>query len=165
MNLMEPMALGIDATIFVVSHVKYMLGVALAMGLGPDMSGVWVAAIGAASGTVLWVHAGGVAHRLGRRWIGSKRPRRIVTRTRRMLVRLKRRRALWAIALLTPVLLSMPVGCALALSVEPRPRRVVLAVWAAVLAWSVALVGVRALLPEAASLPGRGSSLELVDDP
>lgn len=162
---MESIALGMDATIFVMSHVKYMAGVALAAGLRPGPSGFVAAGLGAASGTLFWVYAGRSAIRVWRHWRGKPRPRRIVTPTRRLLVRLRRRKALVGIALLTPVLLSMPVGCALALSVEPRRRKVVLAVWASVLAWSVTLFGARTFLPEVGDfLLGRPPP-ELVDAP
>lgn len=162
---MEPLALGIDATIFILSHVKYMAGVALAAGFRPGPSGFLAAGFGAASGTILWVYAGQGASRQWRQWRGNTQPRRVITPTRRMLVRLRRRNALMAIALLTPVLLSMPVGCALALSIEPRPRRVVVVVWASVLAWSVILCGARILLTESVAFVAVPSLSGLIDAP
>lgn len=137
-------AVGLDASVFLLCHAKYAVGVALAMASRPPLAGLLASTAGAFSGTLLWVFAGDALRRGYRRIRGPHRARRRFHWRSRLLVRLRRRKALAVIALLTPVLLSMPLGCALALSLEPRRGRVIFSVWAAVLFWGVLLFGLRA---------------------
>lgn len=71
------------------------------------------------------------------------RPRRIFTPGRRRLVRIRRRFGLWGIALLSPVLISIPIGCLVAVRFYSDRGRILRTMMAAVTFWSVIMAAFR----------------------
>lgn len=71
------------------------------------------------------------------------RPKRIFTPGRRRLVRIRRRFGLWGIALLSPVLISIPIGCLVAVRFYSDRGRILRTMMAAVTFWSVVMAAFR----------------------
>jgi uncharacterized membrane protein len=71
------------------------------------------------------------------------RPKRIFTPGRRRLVRIRRRYGLWGIALLSPVLISIPIGCLVAVRFYSDRGRILRTMMAAVVFWSVLMAAFR----------------------
>jgi len=65
-----------------------------------------------------------------------KKPRKIFTPKRRRWVKLKSRYGLFGIAALTPILLSIPIGCFIAMRYYKNKKKVFLYLFLAVVAWS-----------------------------
>ena len=61
------------------------------------------------------------------------------------MVRIKRNGGLWGIALLTPILLSIPVGCLLAITMEHHRMRIVRIMFVSLLIWGGLIFSLKAL--------------------
>ncbi|MCS6980720.1 MAG: hypothetical protein NZM65_00825 [Flavobacteriales bacterium] len=70
-----------------------------------------------------------------------RRPR--FTPGRRRLVRIKQKYGLWGIAFLSPVLISIPIGCLVAVRYFHNRRRILFTMMASVLFWSVVMAAFR----------------------
>lgn len=120
------------------SIVKFSMGtltaIAADLGLGGSLANV----IGGIIGIVLFTYLGGVMQD----WMVKKFPKtfgRKFTRTNRMLVHVKQKFGLGGIAVLTPIVLSIPVGVMFALSLTHDKRKILLSMIGAMLFWATAL--------------------------
>lgn len=130
---------------FLWSPFKFMFGVATAFltpGLNPWL-GLAITAGGAMLGVFIYVYAG---EWLLEKWLARKKQHRVFTRASRRLVRLRKSGGLWGVALLTPVLLSIPVGCILAITMEHHRMRIVRMMLVSILAWGILIFGLKAFL-------------------
>lgn len=70
-------------------------------------------------------------------WFKRKKPKKVFSRKLRRLVRIKSRYGLIGIALLSPFILSLPVGCFLAVRFYKNKRKVFLYMTGGVIIWSL----------------------------
>lgn len=130
---------------FLWSPFKFMFGVATAFltpGLNPWL-GLAITSGGAMLGVLVYVYAG---EWLLEKWLSRKKQRQIFSKTSRRLVRIRKSGGLWGVALLTPVLLSIPVGCILAITMEHHRMRIVRMMLVSILAWGILIFGLKAFL-------------------
>lgn len=70
-------------------------------------------------------------------WFKRKIPKKVFTRKSRRLVRMKSRYGLVGIALLSPFIISLPIGCFLAVRFYKNKRKVFLYMTGGVILWSL----------------------------
>jgi hypothetical protein len=70
----------------------------------------------------------------------KQEPKKVFTKRNRRLVTIFRKYGLFGIALLTPVLLSIPIGTIVANSFEPKKRKIFLFMFISILFWSTLMV-------------------------
>lgn len=135
-------------SVFLLSSVKFVFGgVPLALGLGFSFfKAVTVTTLGGFTGILFFVF-------LSEKLIenvkklkekkqtdsASQPPKKIFTRKNKIIVNVKRRFGLIGIALLTPFLLSIPLGCYLAVRYFKEKQKVVTYMFASILFWSIAV--------------------------
>lgn len=73
----------------------------------------------------------------------KKGPKIKFSKWRRFMIRIKQKGGLWGVAALTPILLSIPLGIALSLSLQVNKKNIALAHIICVLFWSLALIGLK----------------------
>lgn len=135
-------------SVFLLSTVKFVFGsVPLALGLGFSFfETVVVTSAGGFVGVVVFVLLSDFlvrklkARKARRRLEHPERiPDRIFTRKNKIIVIIKRRFGLPGIALLTPLLLSIPLGCFLAVRYFEVKQRIIAYMFGSVLFWSVSI--------------------------
>jgi uncharacterized membrane protein YbhN (UPF0104 family) len=129
---------------FLWSPFKYMFGVAtvfLTEGL-PPWAGFLITLGGSMLGVIIYVYAG---EWLLERWLARRPNHKVFSKGTRRLVRIKNNGGLWGIALLTPVLLSIPVGCLLAIAMEHHRMRIVRIMFFSLLIWGGLIFGLKEL--------------------
>lgn len=70
----------------------------------------------------------------------NQEPKKVFTKRNRRLVTIFRKYGLFGIAILTPVLLSIPIGTVVANSFEPKKRKIFLYMFISILFWSTLMV-------------------------
>ncbi len=129
---------------FLWSPFKFMFGVAtvfLTEGL-PPLAGFLITLGGSMLGVFVYVYAG---EWLLERWLARRPHHKVFSKGTRRMVRIKRSGGLWGIALLTPILLSIPVGCLLAIAMEHHRMRIVRVMFVSLLIWGGLIFGLKAL--------------------
>ncbi len=126
---------------FLISPLKYTVGVAIALfgDLHPLLAWLLTTA-GAMAGVFVYVYLGKYLLKK----FGIKRGK-IHSKLNRILVRVRRSHGLAGIAFLTPILLSVPVGCFMALGLEGHQKRIVRYMFYSVLFWGVLIFGLKYL--------------------
>lgn len=126
--------------VFAMCHFKYLVGAAMALAGLPAWQGFLCCTLGACSGTCCWVFAGRQLSTMWKTRFAHKNRLRINKRTR-FLVRVRQRGGLWGVAFLSPVILSLPVGCLLALTFARRRVDVLLTHFVSILFWGGVFFG------------------------
>jgi hypothetical protein len=141
---MEPFDFTAALGLFLLSSVKFFFspGAAVAAGYGFWQS-VVITTGGGAAGVCFFYYGGGWAFRqmsiLFGRWLGTNREKKVFTRRNRIIVNVKLTFGMIGIALLTPSLLSIPIGAVvMARMYGANPYSVPLLLGSVVL-WSVGL--------------------------
>lgn len=94
-------------------------------------------------GNVAFIYAGDYLNRLINKtvdWIRGKRPRKarkVFSKSKRRLVRIKSRYGLIGIALMSPLLIGIPVGAFIAVRYFHNKKKILLYMMASVLVWSL----------------------------
>jgi len=131
-----------SVTILFFLATKWLIGVVLVL---PGDRGFWTSvtwcAGGGMLGVVLYTYLGQLFYRIWRRFHPLPKGRVRFTRLKRIIVLVRQRQGLAGIALLTPVLLTVPVGTFAANIIEPDKRLVLSYMAIAFFLWSVGLVG------------------------
>lgn len=143
--------------IWLLSTVKFVFGaVPLALALGFSFwKTIIVTCTGGFVGSTIFISLGQF---LTKR-IRAKREKRIAmgeihpknfTRTNRLIVKVKRRFGLIGISLLTPFILSIPLGCFVAARYYPHKPKIVLLLWmyASIVFWSVSISCYKLFFPQ-----------------
>lgn len=129
--------------VFFLSTVKFALAFPLAYGAGLPFYWMFLSTtLGGISGILLFSNAteAVTAWMTRRRNRGKGKTRKKFTKLNKWIVRAKHGYGLWGIALLTPVLLSIPVGTIIATRYYRHKKlRVVLVLSSAVVFWSLLL--------------------------
>jgi hypothetical protein len=129
---------------FLWSLFKYMFGVAtifLTQDLSP-LLGFLITLAGSMTGVFIYVYAG---EWLLERWLAGRKKKKTFSRTSRRIVRVKTSGGLIGIAILTPVLLTIPVGCLVAIAMEHHRMRIVRVMFFSLLGWGTLIFGLKAI--------------------
>ena len=133
-------------SVFLLSTVKFVFGavpMALAMGFS-FFEAVTVTSLGGITGVILFVTmsdkiiAGLKKRKEKKRKEESIQPKKIFTRKNKIIILVKKRFGLMGIALLTPLLLSIPIGCFLAVRYFKDKQRILIYMFGSILFWSIA---------------------------
>lgn len=139
-------------SVFLLSTVKFVFGgVPLALGLGFSFfKAVTVTTFGGFTGVMFFVFLSeklieNVKKLKSKKLTDStnQAPKKIFTRKNKIIINVKRRFGLAGIALLTPFLLSIPLGCYLAVRYFKNKQKVITYLFASILFWSVAVSSFR----------------------
>jgi len=126
------------------SLFKFMFGVATVF-LTDDLSpllGFLITLAGSMTGVFIYVYAG---EWLLERWLARRKKKKTFSRTSRRIVRIKTSGGLVGVAILTPVLLSIPVGCLVAIAMEHHRMRIVRVMFFSLLGWGTLIFGLKAI--------------------
>lgn len=130
------------------STVKFVFGgVPLALGLGFSFfQAVTVTSLGGFVGVTVFVYTSDklIAYLKKRKILKQlKNPNQIkkksFTRTNKIIIIVKQRFGLLGISLLTPLLLSIPIGCFLAVRYFNDKQRILIYMFGSILFWSVSI--------------------------
>ncbi len=123
-------------SIYLLSTTKFLLGIAGALALDiPWIDAFLITSFGGISGVIFYLFV----MKLIVRFI-EKRAQKVkikFNKWRRFLIALKQRGGLLGIAILTPLILSIPVGIALSVSLGSSKRRILIFHISSVLIWSL----------------------------
>ncbi len=132
------------ASVFLLSSVKFVFGgVPLALGLGFSFfKAVTVTSLGGFVGIIFFVFLSeklieNVKKLKEKKHIEASK--KVFTRKNKMIVKVKHRFGLVGIALLTPLLISIPLGCYLAVRYFKNKQRIIAYMFASILFWSIAV--------------------------
>jgi len=131
--------------IFLMSLVKYAAAVAMALAAGHPMLGFLVCTIGGFLGSLGMVYGGRHLQQWWQKRRGKNSPQKRFTPVKRKMVWLRTHGGFVLIATLSPLILSLPIGCALSMTFIHSRKRIVLGMWISVLFWSSLLFGIQAL--------------------
>jgi hypothetical protein len=123
--------------ILLTSMVKFVASPVVSFALGYSfMQTMIMIGIGGCTGVLIFFFAGG--------WImgrieGRRKNRRNFTRTNKAIVRLRRGQGLNGLAVMTPVIISIPIGTLIAAKYYRHEKRTLPVLLSAVLLWDVVL--------------------------
>lgn len=135
-------------SVFLMSTVKFVFGgVPLALGLGFSFfQAVTVTSLGGFVGVTIFVNTSDklIAYLKKRKILKQlENPNQIrkksFTRTNKIIIIVKQRFGLLGISLLTPLLLSIPIGCFLAVRYFNDKQRILFYMFGSILFWSVSI--------------------------
>lgn len=135
-------------SVFLMSTVKFVFGgVPLALGLGFSFfEAVTVTSLGGFVGVTFFVAMSDkliayLKKRKARKKIENPNqiPKKAFTRTNKIIIIAKQRFGLAGISLLTPLLLSIPIGCFLAVRYFKDKQRILIYMFCAILFWSISI--------------------------
>jgi hypothetical protein len=125
-----------QATIFLMSIAKFGVTSIAVMAAGMGVGGVVANLTGGIAGVLIFTYLGSAFSR----WLAQQYPNRYgkkFSKRTRFLVRVKKSFGLGGIALLTPVVLSIPVGVLFSLSFTQNRRKVFWGMTASCLLWGL----------------------------
>jgi hypothetical protein len=129
---------------FLWSTVKYSVGVGVALaGFDHAIWGFLFTTMGAATGVVFFTYSETWLEKRLQRWF---KPKKTFSKTSRRLVRLKQKGGLPLIAFLTPIILSIPVGCLMATAFINDKKTIILWQMGSILLWGGFFFGLQQLL-------------------
>jgi hypothetical protein len=144
--------------VFLVSTVKFVLGgipLAVLVYKFPFFKAVTVTSLGGFAGAIVFVYASDsiILYFKKRKEqktkeIGIQKNKKIFTRTNKITVIVKQRFGLLGIALLTPLLFSIPIGCFIAVRYFKEKERILIYMFGSILFWAVSMYYLYAPLNE-----------------
>jgi len=132
-------------SIFLWSPSKFLVGTGMALAFLSPLEGIFWCVIGGVSGCFVWIFGGSKLLDFWKKYVRKGKKRRVFSRNNRFLVKLRLKGGLWLVAFLTPMILSIPVGCLFATTFETNPYKVLRIQSLSVLIWSVAIFGFKAV--------------------
>lgn len=142
--------------VFLLSTVKFVFGaVPTALGMGFSFfEAVTVTSVGGFTGVIIFTFASnklieGYKIRKAKKLLSNPnhKSEKKFTRKNRLIVKVKKRFGLLGIALLTPLLFSIPIGCFLAVRYFHNKQRILLYMFGAILFWSISISSFKLLFP------------------
>lgn len=127
-------------SVFLVSAFKFVVGVGIAIGTMHPLEGFIVTCAGGIFGCALVTFGGDQLMEFFRRRSRAKHKPKF-TKRNRFLVKLRRSGGLPVVALLSPVLLSLTVGCLVALTFVHNRKRIMFWMSAAIVFWGIIFFG------------------------
>lgn len=138
-----------DILVLLLSMVKFLFSAPLSYGLGNSfLETLLLTSIGGCAGTLVFFFTGTSVleffrkrHvlRMEQRKAKGLPPKRIFTRTNRLIVRIKRGYGIKGLAVIVPVVLSIPVGTIIAAKYFRHDRRTLPVLLSSVVIWAVVL--------------------------
>ncbi|MDQ3047421.1 MAG: hypothetical protein M3R27_07730 [Bacteroidota bacterium] len=132
--------------VFLLSTVKFVFGgVPVALGLGFSFfKAVFVTSLGGCTGVIIFVYMSEWIMKRIKVRAANKRlkfphalRKNIFTRKNKSIVKIKMKFGLLGIAFITPLLLSIPLGCFLAVRYFKDKPRIIAVMFGAILFWSI----------------------------
>ena len=123
------------------SSTKFLVGSGIALATLNPLEGAITTTIGGVAGVIVWVFFGHGLKSLWLKKVGRQKGARVFSRRNRFLVKLKNKGGLWLIALLTPGILSIPVGCLVSITMEQDRFKVIRIQSISILLWSSVIFG------------------------
>jgi hypothetical protein len=131
------------------SAVKYLFGVLGALTAGLNfVETLLCTMIGGMAGVFIYLYLWDLIMLVYRKFV-PKKPKQggiKINNTKRWIVKIILKYELYGIALLTPLLLSVPIGTLLAATIEPNKWRVKRFMFFSFLGWTLLIYGIYALL-------------------
>jgi hypothetical protein len=133
--------------VFLLSTVKFVFGgVPLALGFNfPFFESVTVTAIGGFTGAVCFIFMSDkiISYYKKRKALAyiannNKHAKKIFTRRKRFIITIKNKFGLTGIAFLTPLILSIPLGCFIAVRYYRIKQRILIFMFTSILMWAIA---------------------------
>jgi hypothetical protein len=128
-------------SVFLWSSSKFLVGSTMALATLSALEGWLWCTIGGIFGCFVWIFAGKTLQRLWLKWFFKGQVTSVFSKKSRFIVRLKKRGGLYLIAFLTPMIISIPAGCLIAISVESNVYRALKIQAISVILWSTILFG------------------------
>lgn len=132
-------------SIFLWASSKFLVGSSMAVALLSPLEGFIWTLFGGVAGCFLWIFGGKYLQTLWTKWFNKNNRSRLFTKKNRFLVRLRMKGGLYLIALLTPLILSIPAGCLFSVNMESNPYKVLRIQSLSVLFWSIIIFGGKSL--------------------
>lgn len=134
-------------TVILWSGFKFVVGIATAVALGFTNFETFFLSIGGGMvGVVVYLYLWDSIIKLVRHYF-PKKPKAVkFSPLKRKLVVFIKRYEVYGIALLTPVLFSMPIGTILASAIEPNKWRIKIIMLGALCFWALIIIGLRGLV-------------------
>lgn len=128
------------------SAIKFFVGLGLAIGFGFNPLQALILSVGGGMlGVVFYLYLWALVLNIYHRYYPKKHKVVKFSKFKRKLVRFIKKYEVWGIALLTPVLLTPPVGTVLAASIEHNKWRIKLIMFISFTAWALVVLGFRYL--------------------
>lgn len=133
-------------TILLWSSSKYIVGSGIALATLTPIEGFVVTAIGGVGGVVIWVLFGNALMVMFKKVKGRSSQSKVFSKKNRFLIKLKQKGGIWVIAILTPGVISIPVGCLLSTYIMSDHFKIIRIQSFSVLAWSFVIFGGKYIL-------------------
>lgn len=125
--------------ILLLSATKFFLAPSTAVYLGYSLlNSIFLTTLGGIIGFFLFFKFG-IAIRKSFQLIIKPKKKKMFSRTNRIIVKVRSNYGLWGLAVLTPCLLSIPIGAFLASRYYPKDKRMPFAFCSLILLWSILL--------------------------
>jgi hypothetical protein len=128
-------------SVFFLSSVKFLVGSGLAVASLPAWEGFLISFAGGAFGIFTFVYGGSFIKGWMKKKFPPKKEVKRFSKKNRFLVNLRNKGGLVAIALLSPLIISIPVGCFLSIGIESNRLKVLIFQLVALLIWSIVIFG------------------------
>lgn len=134
------------ATVLFWSAVKYIVGVVTAIAFGFNQIEILLLTVGGGMlGVVVYLYLWDLILKVYHHFRPVKHKPVKFSKFKRRLVIFIRKYEVWGIALLTPIILTPPVGTILAASIEHNKWRIKLIMFASFSAWTLIILGLKLL--------------------
>jgi hypothetical protein len=128
-------------SIFLWSSSKFLVGTSMALAMLTPVEGWIWCMLGGISGCFLWIFAGNFLQNLWSKWFSKGKKSKTFSKKNRFIVRLRQKGGIYLIAFLTPMIISIPAGCLISISIENNVYRVLKIQSISVVFWSTLLFG------------------------
>ncbi len=134
-------------TVLLWSGFKFVVGITSALVLGFNTFEAFILSVsGGMIGVVIYLYLWDSILKVFRRYYPKKNKPIKFSPFKRKLVVFIKKYEVFGIALLTPVLFSMPIGTILASAIEPNKWRIKLIMLGALCFWALLILGLRGLI-------------------
>lgn len=134
-------------TVVLWSAFKFVVGMGIGMGFGFNPVLLFACTVGGGMlGVVFYLYLWSLIVKIWHRFFPRKPKPVKFSKLKRKLVRFIKRYEEWGIVLLTPVLLSMPVGTILANSIEHNKWRIKVLMFVSLVFWAMVIMTLKHLL-------------------
>jgi len=125
-------------TVAFFSSFKFLLGFAMAVGFGFNLFESLVAIVGGGMiGTVIYLYVWELLTKIYRKYFPKKTHHTKFYKHTRWVVRMIRKYELYGVAILSPLVLTLPVGCLIANQIEPNKWRIKLFMFVSLIVWTI----------------------------
>ncbi|OYU94589.1 MAG: hypothetical protein CFE21_15030 [Bacteroidetes bacterium B1(2017)] len=131
-------------TVVLWSAVKYFIGIGFAIGFGFNQIEILIYTVGGGMlGVVVYLYLWEFILKIYHRFFPKKIKPIKFSKNKRRLVKFIKKYEVWGIALLTPVILTPPIGTILATTIEHNKWRIKLIMFASFCFWTLLILGLK----------------------